>query len=201
MKLTFIHLIYFTCALAVSSGLSCTSTESKYPRVEITTQYGEIEIELYNDKAPKSVTAFLANVDAGHYKDGSFYRVLNMDNQPSNAPKAELIQGGIWKKRNKPANIPRIPHESTQQTGILHTNGVISYAREEPGTAGSEFFICVGDQPGFDYGGENNPDGQGYAAFGKVISGMNIVRRIYTQPENEQYFNPPVAIYNITRLK
>jgi peptidyl-prolyl cis-trans isomerase A (cyclophilin A) len=187
------------CVALLLILLSCSSPGSKYPRVEIRTQLGDIQIELYPDKAPKSVAAFLSIVDAGHYKDGSFYRVLNMDNQPSNAPKAEVIQGGIWRKQSKP-EIPRIPHESTKQTGILHTNGVISFARTEPGTAGSEFFICVGAQPGFDHGGDNNPDGEGYAAFGKVIRGLDIVRKIYNQPENEQYFTPPVPIYNIVRL-
>jgi peptidyl-prolyl cis-trans isomerase A (cyclophilin A) len=188
--------------LLVTTALffACSSpSNSKYPHVEIRTKFGEIEVELYPGKAPKSVAAFLANVDAGHYKDASFYRVLNMDNQPSNAPKAEVIQGGTWRKKDKPG-VPRIPHETTAQTGISHTDGTISFAREEPGTAGTEFFICVGDQKGFDYGGENNPDGQGYAAFGRVVRGMNVVRKIYAQPEEEQYFKPPLFIYDIVRL-
>ena len=180
---------------------ACSSPDTKGLRIDIRTKLGDIQVELYPDKAPKSVAAFLANVDAGLYKDGSFYRVLNMDNQPSNAPKAELVQGGIWRKRNKPDSIARIPHENTQQTGILHTDGTISFARLEPGTAGSEFFICVGDQPGFNHGGDNNPDGEGYAAFGKVVSGMDVVRKIYRQPEQDQYFQKDIAIYNIVRLQ
>ena len=179
--------------------IACSSSNSKYPHVEIRTKFGDIEVELYPDKAPKSVAAFLSYVEAGYYKDASFYRVLNTGNQPSNAPKAELIHGGIWRKRNKPT-VPRIPHEPTNQTNILHTDGAISFARQEPGSAGTEFFICIGDQPGFDYGGDNNPDRQGYAAFGKVIKGMNVVMKIYSQPEEEQYFNPPLFIYNIVRL-
>jgi peptidyl-prolyl cis-trans isomerase A (cyclophilin A) len=155
---------------------------------------------LYSDKAPKSVAAFLANVAAGYYKNGSFYRVLNNDNQPSDALKAELIQGGAYRSRNKLHKPPFIPHESTQQTGILHKTGVISFARLEPGTASSEFFICISDQPGFDFGGENNPDKQGYAAFGKVIEGMEVVNKIYHSRENEQSFDPPIQISNIVRL-
>jgi peptidyl-prolyl cis-trans isomerase A (cyclophilin A) len=178
--------------------LSCSSN-SKYPHIEIQTKFGDIEVELYPDKAPKSVAAFLSYVQKEYYKDGSFYRVLSTDNQPSDAPKAELIQGGVWRKKNKPT-VPGIPHESTAQTHLLHTDGTISFARQEPGTAGTEFFICIGDQPGFDYGGDNNPDGQGYAAFGKVVKGMDVVRKIYNQPENSQYFTPSVAIYNIVRL-
>ena len=74
-------------------------------------------------------------------------------------------------------------------------------ARNEPGSATSEFFICVEDEPGFDYGGQNNPDGAGYAAFGKVVEGMGTVNRIYGQPEDQQQFTPPVTILNIARLK
>lgn len=185
--------------VAVVAAVGCSSPEYKNPHVEIRTRLGDIEVELYPDKAPKSVAAFLSYVEKGYYKDGSFYRVLNMDNQPSNAPKAEVIQGGIWKKKDKP-EVPGIPHESTQQTGILHTNGVLSFARLEPGTARTEFFICVGDQPGFDHGGDNNPDGQGYAAFGKVVKGMNVVMKIYGQPENEQYFQNAILIYNVVKL-
>jgi peptidyl-prolyl cis-trans isomerase A (cyclophilin A) len=73
-------------------------------------------------------------------------------------------------------------------------------ARNTPGTASSEFFICLKEQPGFDYGGENNPDGEGYAVFGKIISGMETVEKIYRQPEQEQQFNPPVTIVDIKRL-
>lgn len=179
----------------------CTSPATKNPRIEIRTKIGNIEVELFADKAPQTVKSILSYIDSGFYKDASFYRVLNMDNQPSDAPKAELIQGGLWNKKGARRDLIKgIPHESTQETGILHKNGVISLARQEPGSANTEFFICIGDQPGFDYGGENNPDKQGYAAFGKVTKGMDIVRRIYDLPEEEQYFNPSVPIYNIARL-
>ena len=177
---------------------ACSSKKYKNPHIEIETKIGDIEVELYPDQAPKSVAAFLSYIDAGYYNNASFYRVLNVDNQPSNAPKAELIQGGLY--GSKRPGLPGIPHETTQQTKILHKDGVISLARLEPGTANTEFFICVGDQPGFDFGGENNPDKQGYAAFGRVVKGMDIVRRIYNMPENDQRFDPPVPIYNIKRL-
>ena len=84
---------------------------------------------------------------------------------------------------------------------MLHKDGVISMARNEPGTATSEFFICVGDQPELDFGGKRNPDGQGFAAFGKVIEGMEVVREIQAQPEQEQMLEPQVRILNITRKK
>ena len=187
-------------ALSVLILSGCSSNNNENPHIQIQTRIGNIEVELYPDKAPQTVRAILSYIDSGFYKDASFYRVLNMNNQPSDAPKAELIQGGLWNKKGARRDLmPGIPHESTNQTGILHTDGVVSLARQEPGTANTEFFICIGNQAGFDYGGENNPDGQGYAAFGKVIKGMDIVRRIYNMPEEEQYFDPPIPVYNIVR--
>lgn len=176
----------------------CTSRPTDQPIVVIETAEGDIIVELYPKQAPKSVAAFLSYIDKGYYKDISFYRVLNNDNQPSNAPKAELIQGGCWGSRNRP-KVPGIPHESTQQTGLKHETGTVSFARLEPGTATTEFFICMDTQPGLDHGGPNNPDGQGYAAFGKVIQGMDVARKIFKQTESDQYFDPPVPIYKIKR--
>ena len=182
------------CALVL---VACSSPH-KNPRIEIQTSIGDIEVELFPAQAPKSVASFLSYVDSGFYKHTSFYRVLNDENQPSDAFKSEIIQGGLWGLgRNK--KLPGIPHEPTNQTHIQHKDGTISLARLEPGTATTEFFICVGDQPGYDYGGENNPDGQGYAAFGRVIKGMDVVKKIYNQPEDDQYFTPRVPIYDIVR--
>jgi peptidyl-prolyl cis-trans isomerase A (cyclophilin A) len=179
--------------------LSCKQ-HFKNPRVEIQTSAGNIEVELYPDKAPKTVAAFLSYVDSGFYRNSSFYRVLNQDNQPSDSYKAQLIQGGIYKSNYRlHSRLPGIVHETTKQTGLSHKDGTISLARTEPGTASTEFFICLGDQPGFDFGGENNPDKQGYAAFGKVVKGMDIVRRIYDRPEDDQAFTPPVSIYDVVR--
>ena len=147
------------------------------------------------------MTTFLAYIDTGYYKNSSFYRVLNDQNQLVGAAKTEVIQGWYLEKKNKPPPaLQGIPHETTRQTKILHIDGVISPARLEPGTASSEFFICIGKQPGLDYGGENIADGQGYAAFGRVIKGIETVRKICRQNESHQYFDPPVAIFNIIRL-
>ena len=188
----------FLLAIIACLQWSCKPSY-KNPHIEIQTRIGEIELELYPDQAPKSVAAFLSYIEKGYYENSTFYRVLSNDNQPSDAFKAELIQGGVYRSKNKP-ELPGIPHENTSQTKLKHTDGVISLARTEPGTATTEFFICIGDQPGFDHGGANNPDGQGYAAFGKVVRGMDIVRRIYNAPEHNQYFDPPVRIINIVRL-
>ena len=193
MRLT--SLIFFICLTA-----ACTSAKYKNPHVEIRTKFGDVEVELYPDQAPKSVAAFLSYIDSGYYQNATFYRVLRDDEQPSDAPKAELIQGGLWRTNYKlAATIPGIPHEPTNQTKILHKDGTISLARDAPGTANTEFFICVGDQPGFNYGGANNADGQGYAAFGKVVKGMDIVRSIYNAPETDGNFDP-VIYFTIEKM-
>ena len=90
--------------------------------------------------------------------------------------------------------IPTIIHETTEKTGILHADGVISMARMDPGSASTEFFICIGDQPSLDYGGKRNPDGQGFAAFGRVVEGMEVVRSILTLPDDGQYLIEKVNI-------
>ncbi|RYY21069.1 MAG: peptidylprolyl isomerase [Chitinophagaceae bacterium] len=187
--------------LLILATVACSGPSYKNPHVEIRTKFGNIELELYPDKAPASVAAFLSYIDSGYFKNTSFYRVLNVDNQPSDAPKAELIQGGLFRSAGKKnINPPGIPHESTDKTGLEHKNGAISLARFKPGSANTEFFICVGDQPGFNFGGENNPDGQGYAAFGYIVDGLDVVRKIYNQREDEQYFDPPVIIYDVVKL-
>jgi peptidyl-prolyl cis-trans isomerase A (cyclophilin A) len=189
-------LIAFICAIA-----ACSSPKYKNPHILIETKFGDIEVELYPDQAPKTVTAFLSYIDSGYYKNASFYRVLRDDEQPSDASKAELIQGGIWKTNYALSEkIPGIPHEPTNQTKILHTDGTISLARQAPGTANTEFFICVGDQHGFDYGGANNPDGQGYAAFGRVVKGMPVVKSIYNAPESDGDLDPIIYINKIKKL-
>jgi peptidyl-prolyl cis-trans isomerase A (cyclophilin A) len=112
---------------------------------------------------------------------------------------AELIQGGLWGIGKSKEHLPGIPHEPTSLTGLKHLNGSLSLARQDTGTATTEFFICIGDQPGFDYGGENNGDKQGYAVFGKVVKGMDIVLKIYRRPEENQFFDPQIPIMNIRR--
>jgi peptidyl-prolyl cis-trans isomerase A (cyclophilin A) len=187
--------------LCISTFLSCTHASYKNPHIEISTNYGDIEVELYPDKAPKTVAAFLSYVDSGYFKNSSFYRVLKAEDQPSSSFKSELIQGGIWQTNNKlAAAIHGIPHESTKQTGLSHLDGTISLARTSLGTASTEFFICIGDQKEYDYGGKVNADGQGYAAFGKVVKGMDVVRQIHQQPDNETTFTPTIKISNIKRL-
>ena len=178
-------------------GFYFTSCNSSNPVVEIKTELGNVKVEIYKDKAPISAENFLKYVDKGLYKNTSFYRTVTMDNQPNNKIKIEVIQGGLGDNENK--MLPPIQHEPTNKTGILHKDGVISYARNEPGSETSEFFICIGDQPELDYGGKRNPDGQGFSAFGKVIDGMDVVHKIQSQPNKEQALTPAIKIYDIVR--
>ena len=175
--------------------VSCTS--HKNPHIQITTNFGPIEAELFADKAPKTVAAFLSYIDSGLYKNSSFYRVL-IEEAASSSDNSGLIQGGIWQSDNKKAvSIPGIPHESPRQTGLSHTTGTLSLARTTAGSANTEFFICIGDKTEFD---TSNADGLGFAAFGRVVSGMKIVRDIQNQPANGESFVKPIVILDIKRL-
>lgn len=170
-------------------------TEYKNPHILIVTRYGDIEAELYPDKAPKTVAAFLSYIDSGYYDNSSFYRV-NM-NDDLGGYYSGFIQGGLWPNKK---DIPGIPHESTKQTGLTHTSGALSLARTTPGSQNTEFFICIGDQTRFDYGNEGVSDGQGYSAFGKVVDGMKVVRRIQQVPSSGENFTEKVVIEKIRKL-
>ncbi|MCU4163964.1 peptidylprolyl isomerase [Carboxylicivirga caseinilyticus] len=172
---------------------------SKQPQVIIKTELGDITCDLYLKEAPITAGNFLKYVDEGRFEGASFYRVVTQDNQSNNDVKIEVVQGGLFKDEH-PNHLPPIVHETTGQTGILHKNGVLSMARNEPGSAQADFFFCIGDQPELDFGGKRNPDGQGFAAFGIVTSGMDVLLKIH-QLENEgQYLNKPVKILSIERI-
>ncbi len=180
-------LIFFGCA-------------SKHPKVLLKTSQGEIVVEIFVDKAPVTATNFLTYIDEGRFKDAVFYRVVTPDNQPFNDVKIEVIQGGLFDD-NHPDALPFIIHETSKETRLKHIDGTISMARNEPGSASSEFFICIGDQPELDYGGKRNPDGQGFAAFGRVIRGMDVVRKIQMLPSDNQMLVDKVIIERIKRIK
>ena len=180
--------------------LSFSSVIAQNPELIIHTDLGNITVEVYTEKAPITASNFLNLVKRGVYSKSLCYRVVRMDNQPQNKVKIEVIQGGLY-NMDQVNMYPPIPHETTETTGIRHTNGVISMARLEPGTASTEFFICVGDQPSLDFGGARNPDGQGFAAFGKVIKGIDVVRNIQFRPDSIQMLLEPVFIRDIKLLK
>lgn len=184
-----VSLLFFVLILPAQKKVKCL----------IKTELGNITIELYPAKAPVTVANFLKYVDAHLYDSSSFFRAVTLNNQPKDSVKIEVIQGGDVDSLKE---FSAIPLETTKQTGLLHKNGTISMARGKPATATSSFFICINDQPSLDFGGKRNRDGQGFAAFGKVIKGMDTVKKIQQlYPNQGQYFKPPVRIISITRLK
>ena len=169
-------------------------------RVMLETDAGNIELALYPEVAPRSAGSFLDHLDQGLYDGGAFYRVVRTDND-NGSPVIEVIQGGV----TGPAQgLPPVQHETTGQTGITHLDGTVSLGRTEPGTAsGAAFFITIGEHPSLDFGGMRNSDGLGFAAFGRVTSGKDTVRRIHRQestaPADNAYIegqmlNEPVTI-------
>ncbi len=159
---------------------ACSSEAPQGVRVTMATSLGNIELALYPDKAPITVENFIRLVDGGHLDGGTFYRVVSPEND-NGSPVISVIQGGIGDAESP---FPPISHETTAVTGMPHLDGSISMARAEVGTATTEIFICIGDQPALDFGGTRNDDGQGFAVFGQVVSGMEVVRAIHNAPAN-----------------
>jgi peptidyl-prolyl cis-trans isomerase A (cyclophilin A) len=186
-------------ALPMIPGAPAPAADSAGPvHILIRTEKGDVEVELDAAKAPVTVANFLRYVDGRFYDGGRFHRTVKPDNQPDNRVKIEVVQAGINPDRAK-EEFPPIKLERTRDTGLAHKDGTISMARDGPDTATSDFFICIGDQPGLDFGGKRNPDGQGFAAFGRVVKGMEVVRAIQAAPADGQALTPPVKILKVLR--
>ena len=167
--------------------------------IEMKTDYGSIYVKLFVKEAPTTCNNFLRYIDEHRYKDFHFYRTVTMSNQPMSNIKIEVIQGGLGFEKH-PQKPPPILHETTNATGIKHMNGTISMARIEPGSASSEIFICINDQPELNYGGRRNIDAQGFAAFSKVIKSLNLVKGIHSLAEKDQFLNKEVEVNSIRRI-
>ena len=177
-------------ALGVTLGVALSPVAARSQSavvVHIETALGVITAEIDTVRAPITATNFLRYVDTGMYSGGAFYRAVRLDNQPDNDVKIEVIQGGVAEDRRDNRLAP-IRMEPTGETGVLHLDGVLSMARGGSDTARGEFFICIGPQPELDQGGRRNPDGWGFAAFGRVTVGMDVVRRIQARETDGQYF-------------
>jgi len=170
-------------------------------RVLIATDHGDIHAALEAAKAPITCANFLRYVDSGRYDGSSFYRATHAPG----APTVGLIEGGIDDPRKL---YPPIAHESTLMTGLKHQDGTLSMAREGLGTATSDFFICSGDTSYLDANPSAPGDNAGYAAFGQVIQGMDIVRAILALPTTGlarnpdmqgQMLDPPVRVLGMKR--
>ncbi len=184
--------------LAISFVSLVLSHSNSQIFVRIETEVGDIRIELHPEKAPKTAANFLRYVDGGFYNGGSFYRTVRPNTEERKDAPIEVIQAGVhpWKERN---SFPPIALERTDVTGIRHVAGAISMARTTPESATSSFFICVDDFPSLDSGGKRHVDGQGFAAFGKVVEGMEVVKRIQNMRAEGQAIMPPVRILQIVR--
>ncbi len=169
---------------------------ARHPLVVMKTKFGTIVAELYPAEAPITVANFEHYIRENRLKDATFYRTVTMKNQPGKKVKIQVIQGGLFRE-DHPDMLPPIKLETTKQTGLHHLNGTLSMARDKPNSATSEFFICIGNQPSLDYGGKRNPDGQGFAAFGRVIKGMDVVKKIQQQPSDHQMLTPQIKIDTI----
>ena len=170
--------------------------------VSVTTDFGTIVLAIDTVHAPVTAANFLKYVDGHFYDGGRFHRATRPDNYtpaPPDRPPMELIQGGINPARRAEA-FPPIPLERTSATGLKHVVGVVSMARGAADTATSDFFILLDDQPSLDFGGKRFDDAQGAAAFGRVVAGLDVVRRIQQQPVQGQNLTPPVTIISVTRV-
>lgn len=171
--------------------------------VGIETSLGTFYIAVDPKRAPITATNFLRYVDAKLYDWGRFHRATRPDNYkpaPPNRPMMNIIQGGINPAR-RDEGFPAIPLERTTLTGIKHVVGVVSMARgTSADSATSDFFILLDDQPSLDYGGLRFDDGQGGGAFGHVVSGLDVVKKIQQQPVDEQNLSGPVTIRRVWRL-
>lgn len=195
--------------IVLGSSTGCDSfniVDSHRDVILMETTAGTIEIELYARSAPRTVRNFLRYVDAGAYDGGEIWRIVNPSND--NNPSAISIVQGSAREGFPP--YPPVEHETTQLTKLTHNDGALSLARAEPGTADSEFFISIGDNFSLDHGGKRNSDGQGFAVFGRVVSGMEVVRGINSRETTDdpsagyfrgQQLTTPIVINHVRRLE
>jgi peptidyl-prolyl cis-trans isomerase A (cyclophilin A) len=167
--------------------------------VAIETTRGTIRVLVDTIHAPVTGSNFLRYVDGHFYDGGSFFRTVRADNQATDPVRIAVVQAGADSVRQR-AHYAPIPLERTTVTGLHHVDGTLSMARNTPESATSSFFVCVGDQPALDFGGARNRDGQGFAAFGHVVSGMDIVRAIWASQADGQRLMPPIAIKRVYRV-
>ena len=186
-------------AALVLSACATTANGADKPRVVLETDAGRMVVELELESAPLTVCNFLSYVTDGDYEAGSFFRtVVSATNENPNP--IDVIQAATPRGSDDDLR-PPIPLERTRDTGLAHTAGAISMARDGPDTATSSFFIVTRDTPSLDFGGGRNPDGQGFAAFGRLVEGLDVARRIQMSPADaEEQLNPPVMIRTATLI-
>ena len=195
------HALHLLCALLLTASTAAVQTAN--PVVVFQTEKGNIEIEVDAARAPLSAANFLKYVDGGFYDGGTINRAVRPDNTVRHDVEIQVIQFQIARARQR-EQFPPVPLERTSVTGLKHVNGAVSMARNGPDTATGSFSIVIGDQPEMDFGGKRNADGQGFAVFGRVVGGMDVVKAIQTSPTGRgpygtESLTPPIAIVKASR--
>jgi peptidyl-prolyl cis-trans isomerase A (cyclophilin A) len=189
--------------LLLTSFLAQATAPAPPVTVIFETELGSITMQVDVAHAPVSAANFLKYVDGKYYDGGMINRSVRPDNTVRHDVEIQVIQF-----QSNPARrdmFPAIPLERTSVTGLHHTDGVLSMARSGPDTATSSFSVVIGDQPSLDFGGARNADGQGFAAFGKVVAGMDVVKKIQashtgeTGPYRTESLDPPIKILRAYR--
>jgi peptidyl-prolyl cis-trans isomerase A (cyclophilin A) len=192
-----------SAAAIILAAAQASSTPN--PIVVFETEKGAIEIEVDPVHAPLSAANFLKYVDGRFYDGGTINRAVRPDNTTRHDVEIQVIQFQIDRERRR-EQFPPIPLERTSATGLKHVNGAVSMARAAPDTATASFSIVIGDQPEMDFRGKRNPDGQGFAVFGRVVKGMDVVRTIQASPTGQrgaygsETLDPPIKIVKAYRI-
>ena len=195
-------------ALSVISAISVSSVIAQPATAPVVvvfeTTHGAISIEVNVAKAPVTAANFLKYVDAGLYNGGRFHRTVRPDTETRKDVPIEVVQATRAPRTPETPSFKPIPLERTNATGLKHVDGAVSMARSTgTDTAVADFFICIGAQPLLDFGGPRNPDGQGFAVFGRVIAGMDVVKKIHAAPvrEGTERIAFPIVILKAARKR
>lgn len=208
-------MLLWLIALQPGNAVSSSPSPARPVMVLLETTLGNIEVAVNLAHAPITASNFLRYVDGGFYDGGEFNRSVRPDTEVRQDAPIQVIQARVNPAR-KNEQFPPIPIERTDITGLRHRDGTVSMARDVtpnrpgPNTATSMFFICIGDQPSLNADGNRSPDHQGFAAFGQVVEGMDVVKRIHESPVDKrspatsrsakgQALDPPIKIVRAYR--
>lgn len=191
-------------AVAMTAGPAAQQPDPAQVIVRFETALGNIDVAVESKSAPVTAANFLKYVDAGFYDGGTINRAVRANNTTRRDVPIEVIQFQIDAARRTQQFAP-IPLERTSVTGLKHVDGALSMARSGPDSATASFFVTIGDQPELDHGGKRNADGQGFAVFGRVVAGMDVVRAIQRSPTGQrgtygtETLEPPVKVLKASR--
>lgn len=188
-------------ALTLAWAHARAAAQGRAVRTRVESEAGSFVVEVDPEVAPITVAHYLAHVDRQLLDGGAVYRIVTLANQGAETRhRIEVVQWGMNRPDDQSPPLPPIAHETTQQTGLRHLDGTVSMARARPGSATAEYFVCIGEQPELDFGGGRNPDGLGFAAFGRVVEGMDVIRALHARGEVDQYLARPIRVRSVRRL-